>query len=102
MNTSLTEAFRIAILEAACASLYVVSTRVEGLPEILPEGMISFAKPEEDGNSYILLQPLYSSLIFRCHSSNIGSHYHRENGDTQAYQDILQLGRSDLTDGKSL
>ena len=51
MNTSLTEAFGIAILEAACAGLYVVSTRVGGVPEILPEDMISFAEPEEDGRS---------------------------------------------------
>lgn len=49
LNTSLTEAFCIGILEAACAGLYVVSTRVGGVPEVLPEDMISFAKPEEDG-----------------------------------------------------
>lgn len=49
LNTSLTESFGIAILEAACAGLYVVSTRVGGVPEILPEDMISFANPEEDG-----------------------------------------------------
>ncbi|KAG1779343.1 glycosyltransferase family 4 protein [Suillus placidus] len=48
LNTSLTESFGIAILEAACAGLYVVSTRVGGVPEILPHDMISFAKPEED------------------------------------------------------
>jgi len=48
MNTSLTESFGIAILEAACAGLYVVSTRVGGVPEILPEDMISFADPNED------------------------------------------------------
>ncbi|KAI0938480.1 hypothetical protein AcV5_000156 [Taiwanofungus camphoratus] len=48
MNTSLTESFGIAILEAACAGLYVVSTRVGGVPEILPEDMISFASPDED------------------------------------------------------
>lgn len=48
MNTSLTESFGIAILEAACAGLYVVSTRVGGVPEILPADMISFANPEED------------------------------------------------------
>ena len=44
MNTSLTEAFGIA-LEAACAGLYVVSTRVGGVPKIRPEDMISFAEP---------------------------------------------------------
>ncbi|PAV19085.1 glycosyltransferase family 4 [Pyrrhoderma noxium] len=48
LNTSLTEAFGIAIVEAACAGLYVVSTRVGGVPEVLPEDMISFALPEED------------------------------------------------------
>lgn len=48
MNTSLTESFGIAMLEAACAGLYVVSTRVGGVPEILPEDMISFAEPDED------------------------------------------------------
>jgi len=48
MNTSLTEAFGIAIVEAACAGLYLVSTRVGGVPEILPEDMISFANPDED------------------------------------------------------
>ncbi|OBZ77733.1 Phosphatidylinositol N-acetylglucosaminyltransferase gpi3 subunit [Grifola frondosa] len=48
MNTSLTESFGIAILEAACTGLYVVSTRVGGVPEILPEDMISFANPDED------------------------------------------------------
>jgi len=51
LNTSLTEAFGIAILEAACAGLYVVSTRVGGVPEILPEDMISFAAPTADGAS---------------------------------------------------
>lgn len=48
MNTSLTESFGIAILEAACAGLHVVSTRVGGVPEILPEDMISFATPNAE------------------------------------------------------
>lgn len=60
MNTSLTEAFGIAILEAACAGLYVVSTRVGGVPEILPEDMISFANPDEDGDP---LNPAHSAPI---------------------------------------
>lgn len=62
VNTSLTEAFGIAILEAACAGLYVVSTRVGGVPEILPEDMISFAKPEGDG--MFDLSKFWSDLIF--------------------------------------
>ncbi|KFH73798.1 phosphatidylinositol glycan, class A [Podila verticillata NRRL 6337] len=48
LNTSLTEAFCIGIVEAACAGLLVVSTKVGGVPEVLPRHMILFAKPEED------------------------------------------------------
>ncbi|CAO3660206.1 unnamed protein product [Umbelopsis vinacea] len=48
LNTSLTEAFCIAIVEAACAGLLVVSTKVGGVPEVLPRHMINYAKPEED------------------------------------------------------
>lgn len=51
LNTSLTEAFGIAILEAACAGLLVVATKVGGVPEVLPDDMIIFAKPDEDGKS---------------------------------------------------
>jgi glycosyltransferase involved in cell wall biosynthesis len=67
MNTSLTEAFGIAILEAACAGLYVVSTRVGGVPEILPEDMISFAEPEEAGKHFLIFSSAersFDSLSF--------------------------------------
>jgi phosphatidylinositol glycan class A protein len=36
LNTSLTESFCIAILEAACCGLLVVTTDVGGVPEVLP------------------------------------------------------------------
>lgn len=45
LNTSLTESFCIAILEAACCGCFVVSTRVGGVPEVLPQRMIRFAEP---------------------------------------------------------
>ncbi|KAI8144473.1 GlcNAc transferase [Fennellomyces sp. T-0311] len=48
LNTSLTEAFCIAIVEAACAGLFIVSTKVGGVPEVLPSHMINYAMPEED------------------------------------------------------
>lgn len=47
LNTSLTESFCIAILEAACCGLLVVSTDVGGVPEVLPPYMAYLAKPEE-------------------------------------------------------
>lgn len=51
LNTSLTEAFGISIIEAACSGLFVVSTRVGGVPEILPGDMVEFARADEDGES---------------------------------------------------
>lgn len=49
LNTSLTEAFGMGILEAASCGLFVVSTRVGGIPEVLPDGLIEFAEPELHG-----------------------------------------------------
>ncbi|KAL9007792.1 MAG: hypothetical protein Q9173_007012 [Seirophora scorigena] len=48
LHPSLTEAFGTVIVEAASCGLYVVCTRVGGIPEVLPQHMTRFAKPEED------------------------------------------------------
>lgn len=48
LHPSLTEAFGTVIVEAASCGLYVVCTRVGGIPEVLPAHMTEFAKPEED------------------------------------------------------
>ncbi|CAL8322544.1 unnamed protein product [Merluccius merluccius] len=45
LNTSLTEAFCMAIVEGASCGLQVVSTRVGGIPEVLPEDLISLCEP---------------------------------------------------------
>lgn len=45
LNSSLTEAFCIAIIEAASCGLLVVSTAVGGVPEVLPHDMIILSKP---------------------------------------------------------
>ncbi|XP_068000812.1 phosphatidylinositol N-acetylglucosaminyltransferase subunit A isoform X1 [Melanerpes formicivorus] len=45
LNTSLTEAFCMAIVEAASCGLQVVSTRVGGIPEVLPESLIILCEP---------------------------------------------------------
>ena len=49
LNTSLTEAFCMALVEAAAAGLLVVSTRVGGVPEVLPEDLLILADPSPDG-----------------------------------------------------
>ncbi|KAH8376152.1 hypothetical protein KR200_008143 [Drosophila serrata] len=48
VNTSLTEAYCMAIVEAAACGLQVVSTSVGGIPEVLPKSLILLAEPEID------------------------------------------------------
>lgn len=45
LNPSASEAFCMAILEAAACGLYVVSTNVGGISEILPEDFLSLSNP---------------------------------------------------------
>eukprot|EP01119_Soliformovum_irregulare_P000079 TRINITY_DN10062_c0_g1_i1.p1 TRINITY_DN10062_c0_g1~~TRINITY_DN10062_c0_g1_i1.p1 ORF type:complete len:505 (-),score=107.81 TRINITY_DN10062_c0_g1_i1:216-1730(-) len=45
VNCSLTEAFCIAIVEAATCGLSVISTKVGGVPEVLPSHLIRLCKP---------------------------------------------------------
>ncbi|KAJ3163933.1 hypothetical protein HDU88_006102 [Geranomyces variabilis] len=59
LNTSLTEAFCIAIVEAACCGLLVVSTKVGGVPEVLPDSMILFAEPEKNALVASLKQAIH-------------------------------------------
>jgi phosphatidylinositol N-acetylglucosaminyltransferase subunit A len=46
MNTSLTEAFCMAIVEAAACGLLVTSTNVGGVPEVLPSDTALLADPD--------------------------------------------------------
>lgn len=48
LNTSLTESFCMAIVEAAACGLHVVSTNVGAVHEVLPPHIITLVKPEED------------------------------------------------------
>uniref|UniRef100_A0AAY4DB59 Phosphatidylinositol N-acetylglucosaminyltransferase subunit A n=1 Tax=Denticeps clupeoides TaxID=299321 RepID=A0AAY4DB59_9TELE len=45
LNTSLTEAFCMAIVEGASCGLQVVSTCVGGIPEVLPDEMVTLCEP---------------------------------------------------------
>lgn len=52
LNTSLTEAYCMAIVEACSVGLHIVSTKVGGIPEVLPESL-----------NVILTQPDVPSLV---------------------------------------
>lgn len=64
LNSSLTEAFCIAIVEAAACGLQVVSTRVGGIPEVLPEELIWFAEPNVKVNKQFIFTLNLTLLIF--------------------------------------
>ena len=60
LNSSLTESFCIAILEAACCGLFTVSTKVGGVPEVLPPDMVCFA---ESATPDDLVEALGSAMV---------------------------------------
>ncbi|GLI60760.1 hypothetical protein VaNZ11_002990, partial [Volvox africanus] len=59
VNASLTEAFCMALVEAAAAGLVVVSTAVGGVPEVLPPDMVELAEPSAEG----LLEAIERALL---------------------------------------
>ncbi|XP_058748490.1 phosphatidylinositol N-acetylglucosaminyltransferase subunit A-like isoform X1 [Vicia villosa] len=59
LNSSLTEAFCIAILEAASCGLLTVSTRVGGVPEVLPDDMVVLAEPDPSDMVYAIQKAIY-------------------------------------------
>uniref|UniRef100_A0A7M6DNK1 phosphatidylinositol N-acetylglucosaminyltransferase n=1 Tax=Clytia hemisphaerica TaxID=252671 RepID=A0A7M6DNK1_9CNID len=58
LNTSLTEAFCIAIVEAASCGLQVVSTNVGGVFEVLPSDMIYLAEPSVQDITRVMEQAI--------------------------------------------
>lgn len=58
LHPSLTEAFGTVIVEAASCGLYVVTTKVGGIPEVLPHHMTTFAEPEQNSLVECTLQAI--------------------------------------------
>lgn len=58
LNASLTEAFCIALVEAAACGLLVVSTKVGGVPEVLPPDMMLLAAP----NVYSIVEAVSNAI----------------------------------------
>jgi phosphatidylinositol glycan class A protein len=62
LNCSLTEAFCIAILEAASCGLLVVSTKVGGVPEVMPAHMIKYAHPDPEDLTRVLARAIMKDV----------------------------------------
>jgi len=58
LNCSLTEAFCMAIVEAAACGLQVVSTNVGGIPEVLPPDLVWLSDPSVEGLVHTLNQAI--------------------------------------------
>lgn len=89
LNTSLTEAFCIAILEAVACGLRVVSTKVGGVPEILPRHMLQFAEP----NVKALLDCIsgvISSVRHANRSSSAIAAFHRDVSAMYSWHDVAR------------
>ncbi|EJW03628.1 hypothetical protein EDEG_02059 [Edhazardia aedis USNM 41457] len=91
VNTSLTEAFCLAILEAAACGLLVVSTNVGGIHEVLPDDLILLTDVNEqsvvdgvisainkiqngftiDENYYTMIKTIYSWKYIAIETSNL-------------------------------
>lgn len=86
LNTSLTEAFCIAIVEAASCGLLVVSTRVGGVPEVLPEHMIMFANTDPQD---ILLAIGRAIMVMKSGTFNPNKN-HLEVSKMYSWQDVAR------------
>lgn len=84
LNTSLTEAFCMAIVEAAACGLYVVSTAVGGIPEVLPDHMISLAEP----NSKSLAESLDSVIVSLLAGQLDTSQFHSQVAEMYSWTDV--------------
>lgn len=62
LNTSLTEAYCMAIVEAASCGLQVVTTRVGGIPEVLPASLTILTEPTIDSVHAGLMQAIRQQL----------------------------------------
>lgn len=86
LHPSLTEAFGTVIVEAASCGLYVVTTKVGGIPEVLPLHITSFADPEEDSITEALLKAIDDMSLGKIDTSN----FHNEVAQMYSWRDIAK------------
>lgn len=86
LHPSLTEAFGTVIVEAVSCGLFVVTTKVGGIPEVLPNHMMNFAEPDQDS----LVQATLS-VIDKLESGMIDtSTFHTQVAKMYSWEDIAK------------
>lgn len=86
LHPSLTEAFGTVIVEAASCGLFVVTTKVGGIPEVLPGHMTKFAEPEEDS----LVSAALSAIDLVLSGKIDTSSFHREVATMYSWENIAK------------
>lgn len=86
LHPSLTEAFGTVLVEAASCGLYVVTTRVGGIPEVLPSHMTSFAEPEANS----LVDAAIDAINKIEHNEIDTSKFHDAVGEMYSWGDIAE------------
>lgn len=74
LNTSLTEAYCMAIVEAASCGLQVVTTRVGGIPEVLPTSLTILTEPTIDSVYDGLVSAIQQQLAKRSNVKTTSNH----------------------------
>lgn len=103
LNSSLTEAFCIAILEAASCGLLTVSTRVGGVPEVLPDDMIVLAEPDPGDmvqaiKKAISLLPMIDPQVMHVRMKNLYSWHDVAKRTEIVYNRALRCSNQNLLD----
>lgn len=87
VNTSVSEAFCMAVVEAASCGLQVVSTNVGGIPEVLPSTMIRLSAPEVGS----MLQTIGRAVERAGHRTPADFHaQHREVSQFYSWRDVAE------------
>lgn len=86
LHPSLTEAFGTVLVEAASCGLFVVTTNVGGIPEVLPQHMTAFSTPDESS-----LVKAISNAIKLVQSDMIDtSKFHEEVTEMYSWENIAK------------
>lgn len=101
LNTSLTEAYCMAIVEAASCGLQVVSTRVGGIPEVLPPHLIHLTDATVDSLYKGMLQAIQKLqrerkqlTINKCTNHSSSNNMKLNNYDDQNNHKSIEINES--------